>query len=117
MLCATSSSQKSSNYCEQNNKFEKSMVNPPTEQTRITPGLELVASSRPDSIYNLAIGNNKSDFSHSIVMKIGTAPLYAKKTLFFNRIQQMALQTQQHTWDLIAQFCPLSTYEEGGGGV
>ncbi len=43
---------------KKDNEFEKLIVNLPTEQTRTTAGLELVASSRPDSIHNLAIGNN-----------------------------------------------------------
>jgi hypothetical protein len=43
------------------NAFEKLIVNLATEQTRTAAGLELVASSRPDSIHKLAIGNNTSD--------------------------------------------------------
>jgi hypothetical protein len=52
--------------------FEKLIVHLPSEQTRTTVGLELVASSRPDSIHNLAIGNNTSDLSHMMIMKTGT---------------------------------------------
>ena len=69
--------------------------------------------SRPDSIHNMAIGNYTSDSSHMIIKKIGTTALYAKRRLFVNRIQQMTPQTQQRTKYLIAQFCALSTYEEG----
>jgi hypothetical protein len=57
------------------------------------------------------IGNNTSDLSNNMIMKIGTAPSYAKRRLFLNRIQQMAPQTQQQTRDLIAQLRPLSTNE------
>jgi hypothetical protein len=46
---------------KKDNAFEKLIVNLPTEQSRKTPGLELVALSRPDSIQNFAIGNNTSD--------------------------------------------------------
>jgi hypothetical protein len=53
----------------------------------------LVESSRPDSIHNLAIGNNTSDLNHMKIMKIGTVTSYAKKRLFLNCIQQMAPQT------------------------
>jgi hypothetical protein len=63
-------------------KFEKLIINLPTEQTRATPGLGLVALSRPDSIHNLVIGNNISNSSHAMTMKIGTAPSYAKSRLF-----------------------------------
>jgi hypothetical protein len=70
--------------------FDTLIVNLSTEQTRTTPGfLDLVALSKPDSMHNLAIGNNISDLSHIMIMKIGTAPSYAKKKLFLNRIQQM----------------------------
>jgi hypothetical protein len=72
-----------------------------------------VALSRPDSIYNLAIGNNTSDLSHMMIIKIGTAASYAKRRLFLNCIQQMAPQTQQRTRDLIEQLCKLSSYEGG----
>jgi hypothetical protein len=58
MLCGTLCSQKSRNYCEKYNEFKKMMVNLPTDQTRTTTGLELVVLSRPDSIHNLAIGDN-----------------------------------------------------------
>jgi hypothetical protein len=80
---------------------------------KTTPGLELVASSRPDSIHNLAIGNNTSDIIHGMIMKIWTAASYVKRRLFLNHIQQMAPQTQQRTRDLIAQLCTLSTMREG----
>jgi hypothetical protein len=83
------------NTVKKNNAFEALIVNLPTEQTRTTPALELVALSRPDSIHNLAIGNNSSDLSHVMIMKIGTAASNAKRRLFLNRIQQMATQTQQ----------------------
>jgi hypothetical protein len=46
--------------------------NLPTEQTRPTPGLELVALSRPDSMHNMAIGKNTSALNPMIIMKIGT---------------------------------------------
>ncbi len=87
---------------KKDNAFEKLIVILPTEQTRTTPGLELVASSRPDSIHNLAIGNNSSDLSQMMIMKIGTAASYAKRRLFLNCKQQMAPQTQQRTRDLVA---------------
>ncbi len=98
---------------KKDNAFEKLFVNIPTEQTRTTPGLELVALSRPDSIHNLAIGYNTSDLNHMMIMKIGIAASYAKRRLFLNHLQQMAPQTQQRTRDLIAQLCTLSTYEGG----
>jgi hypothetical protein len=98
---------------KKDNVFEKSTVNLPTEQRRITAGLELVVSSSPDSIHNLAIGNNTSDSSHMIIMKIGTVASYAKRRLFLNCIQQIAPQTKQRTKDLIAQLRTLSTYEGG----
>jgi hypothetical protein len=75
---------------KKDNAFEKLIVNLPSEQARTTSGLELVASSRPDSIHNLAIGNNSSDLSHMMIMKIGTAASYAKRRLFLDHIQQMA---------------------------
>ncbi len=98
---------------KKDNLFEKLIVNFPIKQTRPLPGLELVASSRPESIHNLDIGNNTSDLRHMMKMKIGTAALYAKRRLFLNHIQLMALQTQQRTRDLIAQLCTLSTYKGG----
>jgi hypothetical protein len=49
---------------KKDNAFEKIIVNLPTEQASTTPGLELVVLSRPDSIHNLAIGNNSSDLSY-----------------------------------------------------
>jgi hypothetical protein len=98
---------------KKDNTFEKLIVNLPTEQKRKTPGLELVALSRPDSIHNLAIGKNVSDLSHIMIMKIGTALSYAKRRLFLNQIHQMAPLTQQQTRDLIAQLCLLSTCEGG----
>jgi hypothetical protein len=79
---------------KKDNAFEKLILKLPIEQTRTTPGLELVALSRPDSIHNLAIGNNTLDLYHMIIMKIGTAVSYAKRRLFLNHIQQMAPQTQ-----------------------
>ncbi len=79
--------------------FEKLTVNLPTEQTRTTPGMELVASSRPDFMHILTIGNNTSDLYHMMIMKIGTAASYAKRRLFLNPIQQMAPQTQQRPKD------------------
>jgi hypothetical protein len=104
MLCGTLYSQKSRNCYEKGNAFEKVIVNLPTEQTRTASRLELVALSRPDSIHNLAIGNNTSDSSHMMIINIGTDASYAKRRLSLNHIQQMAPQTQQRTRDLIAQF-------------
>jgi hypothetical protein len=49
---------------KKDNTIEMLIVKLPTEQTMTTPGLELVASSRPDFIHNLAIGTNTSDLSH-----------------------------------------------------
>ncbi len=63
---------------KKDNAFEMLIVNLSTEQTRTTPGLELVAVSRPDLIHNLANGNDSSDLSHVMIMKIGTAASYAK---------------------------------------
>jgi hypothetical protein len=98
---------------KKDNTFKKLFVNLPTEQTRTTPGLELVALPRHDSIQNLAIGNNTSDLNHMMIMNIGIAASYAKRRLFPNRIQQMAPQTQQRTRDYVAQLCTLSTYKGG----
>jgi hypothetical protein len=98
---------------KKDNAFVKLIVNLPTEQTNTTAGLELVASSRPVSIHNLAIGNNTSDLSHMMIMIIGTVASYSKRRLFLYRIQQMAPQTKQRTSDLIAQLCTLSTCEVG----
>ena len=93
--CVVLSVHKSQGVTEQKeNAFEKLIVNLPTEKTNTTPELKLVASSRPDSIHNLAIGNNTLDLYHMIIMKIGTAVSYAKRRLFLNHIQQMAPQTQ-----------------------
>ncbi len=61
---------------KKDNAFEKIIVNLPTEQTRTTAGLELGTSSRPDSIHNLAIGNNTSDLCHMMIMKIGIVASY-----------------------------------------
>ncbi len=94
--------------------FEKVIVNLPTEQTRTIPGLELVVLSRPDSIHNLAIGNNTSVLNHMMIIKIRTAASYAKRRLFLNHIQQMAPQTQQRTRDLITQLCTFVNIWEGG---
>ncbi len=96
------------------NTFEMLIVNLPTEQKRTTPGLELVELSRPDSIHNLAIGNDVSGLSHIMIMKIGTAPSYAKRRFFLNHMHQMAPQTQPQTRDLIAHLCPLSPNAGGG---
>jgi hypothetical protein len=98
---------------KKDNVFENLIVNLPTEQTRTSPGLELVASSRPDSIHNMDFGNNTSDLSHMMIIKIGTAASYAKRRLFSICIQQMAPQTHQITRDLIVQLCTLPTYEGG----
>ncbi len=78
--------------CKKNTLFEILIVNFPTEQKSTTAGLELVALSRPDSIYNLAIGNNTSDLLHLMIIKIGTVASYAKRRLFLNHTQQMAPQ-------------------------
>ncbi len=72
-----------------------------------------MASSRPDSIHNLAIRNNTLYLYIIMMMKIGTVASYAKRKLFLNHIQQMAPKTQQRTRDLIAQLCTLSSYERG----
>jgi hypothetical protein len=63
------------------------------EQRRTTAGLKLVASSRPDSIHNLAIEYNTSDLGHMMIMKIGTVASYAKRRLILNHIQLMVPQT------------------------
>jgi hypothetical protein len=61
---------------KKDNSFEKLIVIFPTEQIKVTPGLELVTLSRPYSIHNLAIGNNTSVLNHMMIMKIGTAACY-----------------------------------------
>jgi hypothetical protein len=113
MLCGILCSQKSRNYCEKDNAFEKLIVNLPTEQTMTTPELELVALSRPDCIHNFAMGKITSDLNNMMRMNIGTAASYTKRRLFMNHIQRMAPQTQQNTRDSTAKLCTLSTYEGG----
>ncbi len=83
---------------KKDNAFEKLIVNLLTEQTRTTPGLEVVPSSRPDSIHNLAFGKNESDLSHMMMTQLCTLSTYEggcmKLLNWFNELMDTRISVQ-----------------------
>eukprot|EP00984_Skeletonema_dohrnii_P031047 scaffold23084_cov153-Skeletonema_dohrnii-CCMP3373.AAC.2 len=99
--------------------FEYVTVHYPTGNTpgaMSTPGLELVATSRVESLNCLAVGNRYEDLSYQQFSRIGTTKAYDARKAHLTEIKRRAQISKQQLRDKITSADPSAngqTYEGG----
>jgi hypothetical protein len=89
---------------------------PQRQDVAQTPGLELVALSRPQRPTDMAIGNKVSDMEKSAILKIGTTESYKERRRFHSLIADRAAQSRLRIQQRITEVDPNpigGTYEGG----